>query len=97
MFISRLSPVAAVLVFHILEPANLGMAIVSRLFGTYRRLGVSRLFRFFIQDRVAVAESIRKIMSWDFDRLVPGHGAILETGAKSALAEARASLLKPRR
>lgn len=89
--------ILADLVFHILEPQGFGLKLVTRLFGTYRRLGVSRLFRFFIADRAAVAASVRRILDWDFDRLVPGHGAILETGAKAALTRALEPLQAARR
>lgn len=82
------------LVFNILAPEGFGMKFLSLVFGTYKRLAVSRLFRFFIEDRAAWAESVREILEWDFDRIVPGHGSIVETRAKDRLADAVAPLLR---
>jgi hypothetical protein len=50
--------------------------------------GMSRLFRASIRDRAAFARSIQTMMQWDFDRLIVGHGEIIECGAKAKLAAA---------
>jgi hypothetical protein len=50
--------------------------------------GVSRLFHSSIHDRAAFARSIRLMMEWDFDRLIVGHGEIIESGARAKLAAA---------
>lgn len=34
------------------------------------------------KDRARFAESMRRIYGWDFDRLIPCHGDVIETGAK---------------
>lgn len=52
--------------------------------------GISRLFRACIRDRPAFSASIREMLSWDFDRLIVGHGDIVEHGAKGRLAAALA-------
>jgi len=52
--------------------------------------GMSRLFRFSIRDRAAFAGSVRQMMGWDFDRLIVGHGDVIESGAKDELAAALA-------
>ena len=62
--------------------------IMLRLNGVYGRLGPSRLFRSVIRDRRAFRASLDQVLAWDFDRLVPGHGAIVESGARAALASA---------
>ncbi len=53
--------------------------------------GVSRLFRLSIRDRDAFNQSVRQMMQWDFDRLIVGHGDIIESGAKAKLSAALAS------
>ena len=53
--------------------------------------GMTRLFRGCIRDRAAFAESIRQMMRWDFDRLIVGHGDIIESGARAKLAAALAA------
>jgi hypothetical protein len=76
------------LVFNIEQPAGLGSWLILKLFGTYRRFGVSRLFLKFVDDKAAFRASLAQIVALDFDRLVPSHGAIVETGAKARLTEA---------
>lgn len=42
-------------------------------------------------DRKAFAQSIRKIQSWgEFDRIIPAHGDVIETGGSQILAKATA-------
>ncbi len=53
--------------------------------------GMSRLFRASIRDRAAFARSIESVMQWDFDRLIVGHGEIIECGAKAKLKAALAA------
>ena len=50
--------------------------------------GMSRLFRSCIRDRQAFAASMQRILEWDFDRLIVGHGNVIESGAKARLASA---------
>ena len=47
--------------------------------------GMSRLFRLCIKDREAFLDSMSILMSWDFDRVIVGHGEIIETGGKERL------------
>ena len=37
------------------------------------------------KDRTGLAESAKRINSWDFDRIIPCHGDVIETGGKSIL------------
>jgi hypothetical protein len=46
------------------------------------RLGPTVAFRLGIRDREAARTSVRGLLEWDFDRLIPGHGEIVESGAK---------------
>lgn len=48
-------------------------------------VGTSLFFRMMIRDRAAFAASVRDMLRWDFDRIVVGHGAIIETGGKEKL------------
>lgn len=58
--------------------------------------GVSRFFRFLINDRQAFERSVRTLLDWDFERIVVAHFAPLETAAKPAVESAlrEAKLLK---
>ncbi len=56
-----------------------------RLAGTYGRPACSRLFRMLIKDRDAFLRSLARLWDWEFDRVVPGHGMILQSGGKPEL------------
>jgi glyoxylase-like metal-dependent hydrolase (beta-lactamase superfamily II) len=64
------------------------MRIFLRLNGMWRRFGPSRLIRLFVRDRAALEQSVRRMLEWDFDRVVVAHGDVLEEGGKRALEEA---------
>jgi hypothetical protein len=53
--------------------------------------GMSRLFKFLVRDRAAFSSSIQHLMQWDFDRLIVGHGEIIEARAKERVAAALAA------
>lgn len=55
--------------------------------------GVSRIFRAMIRDRAAFAQSVRRMLEWDFDRVIVGHGEIIEAGGKDRLAAALAPVI----
>jgi Domain of unknown function (DUF4336) len=49
------------------------------------RLGPSVAFRFGVRDRDAARRSLERLLAWDFDRILPGHGEIVESGGKQLL------------
>jgi hypothetical protein len=59
--------------------------VLARLGGLRGRLRPTPAFRVTTRDRAAAREDIERILEWDFDRVIPGHGAIWETGGKEAL------------
>lgn len=54
--------------------------------GSRHRPGMSRPFRMAIKDKAAFRQSLQALMRWDFDRIIVGHGDIIETGGKRQLA-----------
>ena len=60
----------------------------------HRRLGPTVAFRLGVRDREAARRSVERILEWDFDRLLPGHGEIIESGAKDAFRRDFAWLLR---
>lgn len=52
----------------------------------YRPCCVTRTFKY-LSDARAVTASIEEVLTASFDRYVPAHGAIIETGAQAALRE----------
>lgn len=56
--------------------------------GLKRYPGMSRIFKWCVSDREAFRQSIGEILELDFDRIIPGHGEIIETGGKEELRRA---------
>jgi hypothetical protein len=48
-------------------------------------VGMSPFFRLMIRDRAAFDASLREILDWNFDRIIVGHGEMIECGGKSLL------------
>ena len=80
--------IVADLVFNKVAPASFGTRAVLWMLGAYGGVRVSKLLRSLIKDRAAARRSIDQVLEWNFDRLVPGHGSVIETGAREALREA---------
>ena len=59
--------------------------------GLKRLRGMSRMFRLMIRDRTAFTASVRRMMEWDFDRVIVGHGDVIETGGKQVVSDVLAS------
>jgi Domain of unknown function (DUF4336) len=68
--------------------------IVWRLEGVYGRPGMPRSFRLVTRNRRAARASVERILSWEFDRLVPGHGRVFERGGRDVFARAMEPLLR---
>ena len=58
--------------------------------GFKRYPGMSRVFRLLIKDRAAFRASMRRVMAADFDRIVVGHGEVIERDGKALLTRALA-------
>lgn len=80
--------VVADLLFNLGRDLNLVSGILFWLFGTYGRIAVSRLFKSFIKDRVAMRQSIDQLLSWELDRIAVGHGEIIVDDARRSLERA---------
>jgi hypothetical protein len=76
------------LVFNVRQPENLVTGLVLRMMGTHKRLRQSRLWHRYMKDRAQVRQSVERVLAWDFDRVVPGHGEVEEGNARAAMAEA---------
>lgn len=86
------SLILADLSFNLGPPGPLLTAIAMRLNGVWGRFGPSRLCRSLIKDRAATRASLDRILAWDFDRVIVGHGRNIDIGGKKALREAFAFL-----
>jgi hypothetical protein len=68
-------------------------SVIARLFfranGMWQRFGPSRLIRnLAVSDRIALDHSLEQIMRWEFERILPGHGEVVEQGGRVALRSA---------
>lgn len=54
-------------------------------------IGMSPFFRLMLRDRDAFRSSVAAMMQWDFDRVIVGHGEIIEHGGNERLREVLAS------
>lgn len=76
------------LVFNITDASGLGPRLILSIFGTWRRLGVSRLFMKSVKDRAAFDASIARIVALGFEHLVPSHGHEVLSEGRPRLVEA---------
>jgi hypothetical protein len=74
------------LCFHVQRSSSPVARAFFRANGMWRRFGPSRLVRLLgVSDRAAFRGSLEQVLRWDFERIVPGHGDVLEHGGPAAL------------
>ena len=74
------------LLFNFPEDANWWTKLAARwLLRLDRLVGMSLVFRSMIQDKSAFRRSLDDIFAWDFDRVIVGHGEVVETAGKELL------------
>jgi hypothetical protein len=81
------------LAFHIHEVDGPLGSLVLRANDMWRRFGPSRTLRLLLRaNRRASREGLAAIDAWDYDRVIPAHGEIVETGGREAMRRAFAFL-----
>jgi hypothetical protein len=53
--------------------------------GGHHHPGMSRPYKWGVKDEAAFRESLETILEWDFDRVIVGHGEVIESGGKPKL------------
>ncbi len=53
--------------------------------GSQHHPGMSRPFKAGVKDATAFKNSLATMLSWDFDRVIVGHGDVIESGGKEKL------------
>jgi hypothetical protein len=76
------------LCFTIGESAPAPMRALARAARRYRRLIPTPMFRFGLRNKLAARRSLDRVLDWDFDRIIVGHGELLETGGRDVLRSA---------
>ncbi len=82
--------IVADLVFHITEEAGLGQrmfAVAGLIGGDTHDTAMPRPEKMSVEDEAAFRQSLQTLLAWDFERVIVGHGDVVETG-KVALTEA---------
>ena len=52
----------------------------------WQHFGPSHLIRrLAVSDRAALRRSLEKVLEWDFERIVPGHGEVIEHAGPAEL------------
>jgi hypothetical protein len=77
--------IVADLCFNMTDSKGIGARIIFGLFGTYRKIGISRFFASHIKDKQAFRSSIEKLIQYDFENIVVSHGENLVGQAKTKL------------
>jgi hypothetical protein len=82
------------LAFNLTTFTSRAQAIAWRLMGVPREFGPSRSVRLtLLRDRRAAAPPLRRILDWDFRRIIVAHGAVLEHDAKAVFRRGFAAYL----
>ncbi|MGE0763127.1 MAG: DUF4336 domain-containing protein [Bdellovibrionales bacterium] len=71
------------LLFNLQKASGFGARMIFGLLGTFRRLNTSRLVKWYTKDQKQVSNSLKRILGFNFDRLIMAHGEIIPSGAKS--------------
>lgn len=62
------------LCFNLTNSKGLGAWIILNLFGTYRKFAVSKFFLKFAEDKLAFEQSLKEVLTHDFENIVVSHG-----------------------
>ena len=90
--------IVADLVHNVGRPADRWTAVYTKAMGFYDRVAISRMLRWTAFTHVVDArESLDRLASLDFGRMVVGHGTPCEHHAREALLGAYEWMRKPRR
>jgi hypothetical protein len=76
------------LMFNVHATRSFGMQLFLRLMGAWKKTAQSRAWRFLMRDRAAAARSAMAVLSWDFERVVVGHGDVVEENARTRAQDA---------
>lgn len=81
------------LCFNIQEIPNGATKAMLWMAGASKKFTSSKLVKAIRKDKAAVARSVDRILSWDFERIIPGHGETIDSDAKAQLQQAVSVLL----
>jgi hypothetical protein len=68
--------------FHFDESFPLLTQLATRVLGGFKNLSPSLLERIATTEKEKVKESVKRILDWDFDRVIMAHGSVIERNGK---------------
>jgi len=81
--------IVADLVHNVGRPSGAWTKFYTQSMGFYDQVALSRLIRWTaFSNRGAARESVDRLLAWDFERIIVGHGAPVLANAKDTLASA---------
>ena len=76
--------IVADMVFNF-RAGNLRTRAMMRLNGAWGDVAASRFFKSRVADRAALRSSVKRVLEWDFDRIVVGHGDVVPSAGRQAI------------
>lgn len=73
--------------FHFDESFPQITQLAAKVMGGYKKLSPSILERFATSEKQRVKQSVQKVLTWDFRRVIMAHGSIVENDAKRKFKE----------
>jgi hypothetical protein len=80
------------LLFNIPDNRSRFTSVVAGVLGVRENLAPSRNFKLFTRNKTLVRQTVRKILEWDFDRIILAHGDIVKNGGREKFKQAFAYL-----
>ena len=80
--------ITADMAFNLDRGVDLATGLVLRMTGCCDHFGVSRLYKMKIKDEGAMRRSVDEVLAWDFNRIVLGHGRVVEKDGQQILKDA---------
>ena len=81
--------IVADLIFNVPDDAPLGTRLLAYVaIGKEHHPGMPRTHALLVKDKEAFHQSLEQVLSWDFDRIIVGHGETVESDGQRLLAEA---------
>lgn len=73
--------------FHFDETFPILTQLTSRIIGGYKKLSPSILEKLATQEKEKVKQAVKKVLLWNFKRVIMAHGSIVENDPKSKFRE----------
>ena len=73
--------------FHFDQTFPLVTQLTSRIIGGYKKISPSILEKLATQEKEKVKQAVKKVLLWDFKRVIMAHGSIVENDAKPKFRE----------